>query len=108
MTRRTSTRPQRFRAEIELGHKGSAVIVPFDPEKVWGIAPVKVLRQSMGHFVSGSMNGVAFEGFIGHRWGRFFVMVDDAMQKATGTKPGDSLDVVVSPKKSVARRSSAR
>jgi hypothetical protein len=89
---------QRFRTELEMGHKGCAVIVPFDPEKLWGAAPTKVLGESMGHFVEGTMNGAPFQGWIGHRWGRFFILVDDALAKAAAAKPGDRIDVVVSPR----------
>ena len=89
---------RRFRAEVEMGHKGAAVIVPFDPAKAWGTAPKKVLGEAIGHLVRGTVNGAPFEGFIGHRWGRFFILTDDALLRAAGAKPEDVVEVVVTPR----------
>jgi len=36
----------RFEAALFEGHKGvTAVLVPFDPEEVWGLRPVKLARR---------------------------------------------------------------
>ena len=60
----------KFQAEILLGHKGAAVLVPFDPEEVWAIPARKVSDQpggKEGHLVRGTIAGTKFEGWIGYR-----------------------------------------
>ena len=91
---------QDFVAELLLGHKGAAVLVPFDPGKVWGTRPVEhgVLPWRTGHLVRGAMNGVPFEGWIGRRWGRFFILVDSKLQAKAGIAVGDMVQVVVEPR----------
>ena len=90
---------QRFTAHLELGHKGSAVIVPFDPAAVWDVPAARLPhpRYRTGHLVKGTLNRVAFDGFIGHRWGRFFILVEDDVQRAAGISPGDLVDVDIRP-----------
>jgi hypothetical protein len=87
---------QRFNAEILEGHKGAAVIVPFDPAKVWATPPAPVPAPwKTGHPVQGTMNGTPFEGWIGKRWGRFFILVDAALQKRMHARVGDVVAVAV-------------
>ena len=81
-----------------MGHKGAAVIVPFDPARAWRVAPKKVLGETVGWPVRGTMNGAPFAGAIGFRWGRWFVRTDAALERAAGIVPGDLVDVVVSPR----------
>jgi hypothetical protein len=94
-------RGKAFTAELEMGHKGAAVIVPFDPEETWGIGPVPVASREYGERpgwpVRGALNGRAFDGWIGHRWGRFFVLVPAALQRAAGVRPGDLCACALSP-----------
>jgi hypothetical protein len=91
---------QHFVAELLLGHKGAAVIVPFDPGAVWGTRPVEhgVLPWREGHLVRGKIDGVRFDGWIGRRWGRFFLLVDAALQRKAGVKVGDMLQVELAPR----------
>ena len=95
---------QKFDAELESGHKGAAVIVPFDPEKVWGIRPrdvvTRVYGKRPGHLVTGTINGFPFEGWIGHRWGRFFILVDEELQRTAGISAGQQVSLVIEPKTS--------
>jgi hypothetical protein len=57
-----------------------------------------VLPWRTGHLVRGFVNGVPFEGWIGRRWGRFFLLVDEAVQRRAGAGIGDMLQVVVEPR----------
>jgi hypothetical protein len=95
-----NVKTQDFVAELLMGHKGAAVIVPFDPGAVWGTSPVThgVLPWRTGHLVRGFVNGVPFEGWIGRRWGRFFLLVDEELQRQAGAGIGDMLQVVVEPR----------
>ncbi len=92
---------RRFRAEVLTGHKGAAVIVPFDPKEAWGIRPVLVASKAYGkrpgHPVRATLNGHPFDGWIGHRWGRFFILVDEELQEAAGVAVGDVVGVTVEP-----------
>ena len=60
-----------FRAELLGGHKGPAIIVPFGPQKTWGIAPIPVVSETYGdrpgYLIKGMLNGHAFDGWIGNR-----------------------------------------
>jgi hypothetical protein len=79
-----------FKAEVIQGHKGVlAVLVPFNPEELWKQKPVKLAGRRHGWLVKGSVEGEPYDGYIGLRWDRFFIMVDE------GLKPGAYLANVV-------------
>src|SRR5262249_34355420 len=79
-----------FEAEVELGHKGCAIVLPFDPAAAWG--------RRARHFVRGTLNGVPVEAEIGKRWGRHFSCVDDDLLEALGLAPGDVVAVAFEPR----------
>jgi len=96
----------KFKAEILMGHKGAAVIVPFDPEEVWGIAPKKVSDipgGKEGFLVRGTLAGTKFEGWIGKRWGRRFVLTDEQLLARAKVMVGDTVEVVLAPRSSPLR-----
>jgi len=87
-----------FEAELIEGHKGiTAVIVPFDPEEGWSRKPVRLAERRHGWLVSGTVNRVRFDGYIGERWGRFFITIDQELREAARVAVGDMLQVVVQP-----------
>jgi hypothetical protein len=88
----------RFTTELIQGHKGvTAVIVPFDPEAVWRQKPVKLDPRRDGWLVKGTVNGVRFEGYIGYRWKRYFILIDPELREAAKVSVGDMLSLVVEP-----------
>jgi hypothetical protein len=88
----------RFKAELMEGHKGvTAVVVPFDPEAVWRQKPVKLDPRRDGWLVKGTVNGVRFDGYIGHRWKRYFLLIDSELREAAKVSVGDTLSLVVEP-----------
>ena len=90
---------QRFKAEILTGHKGDAVVVPFNPARVWDAKAAEVPRPwRLGYLVLGTLNGCPFEGWIGFRWGRFFMLVPEELQGAAGVSVGDEVRIVVGPR----------
>ena len=100
---------QRFESELELGHKGSAVIVPFDPAELWKTTPEPVPAPwKLGHLVKGSINKRRFEGWIGKRWGRFFIIIDEELQTSAGIAPGDTVQVEIEPRAKAKAKSSAK
>jgi len=92
---------RRFAAALMQGHKGiTAVIVPFDPKDAWALEPLMLDDRRYGWLVRGTMNGAPFDGWIGHRWGRHFIMVDAELRRAASVSVGDVIDVVIKPTKS--------
>jgi len=90
---------QSFHAQILDGHKGAAVIVPFDPAKMWHVELAAVPAPwKKGYLVSGKINRTCFEGWIGNRWGRNFILVDDELLKKARAKIGDVVRMTVSPR----------
>jgi hypothetical protein len=90
-----------FSAELIEGHKGvHAVILPFDPAEVWKEKPVALDERREGILVAGTLNGAPFEGWIGLRWGRHFIIVDEKIRKAGKMKVGDELEFAVAPTRS--------
>ena len=86
----------RFTAEIVQGHKGvMAVIVPFDPRAVWDVEPVALDDRREGWLVTGTMNRAKFDGWIGLRWGRHFILLDEELARRAKAGVGDQVTVVV-------------
>ena len=87
-----------FEAELIEGHKGvTVVIVPLSPEEAWSHKPVRLDPRRDGWLVTGTANGVRFDGYIGHRWGRFFIIIDLELRQAAGVSVGDKLCMIVEP-----------
>jgi hypothetical protein len=87
-----------FNAELIEGHKGvTVVLVPFDPEEGWSLKPVRLHERRHGWLIRGTVNGVPFNGYIGERWGRFFIIVDRELREAAGVSVGDTLRIVIQP-----------
>ena len=91
-------RKARFEAQLFEGHKGvTAVLVPFDPEAVWRAKPVRLEGRRHGWLVTGTANGTRFEGYVGDRWGRFFIQLDEALCDAARVSVGDLVTMVIEP-----------
>jgi hypothetical protein len=90
-----------FEAPLIQGHKGvTAVIVPFDPREAWGREPTPLDDRRDAWLVAGKFNGVKFEGWIGYRWKRFFLIASPALRKAAKVKVGDLIEVSIAPSRS--------
>jgi Domain of unknown function (DUF1905) len=88
----------RFEAELIEGHKGvTVVLVPFDPELAWSRKPIRLDPRRDGWLVTGTVNGVRFDGYIGRRWGRFFIIVDRELREAAGVSVGDTVTMAIAP-----------
>src|ERR1700748_2824068 len=91
-------RKQRFEAPLFEGHKGvTAVLVPFNPETVWQQKPFRLAGRRHGWLVKGSANGAKFIGYIGDRWGRFFIALDEQVRRGADVSVGDLVVMVVEP-----------
>jgi hypothetical protein len=99
----------RFEAELIEGHKGvTVVIVPFDPEQAWSQKPIRLDSRRDGWLIAGTVNGVRFEGYIGQRWGRFFIIIERALREAAEVTVGDTLTVAIAPTASARALARAR
>src|SRR5262249_14230976 len=99
----------RFEAELIEGHKGvTVVLVPFDPEERFSRKPVRLEGRRHGWVISGSANGAAFDGYIGERWSRFFIIIDSELSKAARVAVGDTLKMIVEPTSSARALAVAR
>lgn len=84
----------RLQAEILAGHKGAALLVPFDPEEVWGIAPAQVSELpggKQGWLVRGSLAGTS--------WGRRFVLTPKELLARAKVRVGETVEVTLAPRK---------
>src|SRR3954462_5319450 len=82
----------RFEAELIEGHKGvTVVLVPFDPEERWSRKPVRLDSRRHGWLVAGSANGIGFDGYIGERWNRFFIIIDSGLREAAKVEVGQAI-----------------
>jgi hypothetical protein len=43
------------------------------------------------------VNGVPFDGYIGERWGRFFIIIEPELREAARVSVGDKLRMIVQP-----------
>ena len=87
-----------FEAQLVEGHKGvTVVILPFDPEEGWSLKPVQLESRRHGWLITGTANGVRFDGYVGERWGRFFIIIDPELREDAGISVGDTLRMRVQP-----------
>jgi hypothetical protein len=71
-----------------------AAIVAFDPEVAFGRKPTRLAGRRHGWPITGTVNGTRFEGYIGERWGRFFIALEPSILAAA--KVGATSLVVIS------------
>jgi hypothetical protein len=91
-------RAARFDARLIEGHKGvTAVLVPFDPVEVWGSPPVRLAGRRHGWLITGTANGARFDGYVGERWNRFFITLDEALRGAAKVRVGSVVAMAIAP-----------
>jgi hypothetical protein len=87
-----------FDSPLVEGHKGvTVVLVPFDPEVVWERKPWRLDPRRDGWVISGTANGVKFDGYVGQRWGRFFIIIEPSLRAAARLAVGDTVTMSVAP-----------
>jgi hypothetical protein len=88
----------RFETPLIEGHRGvTVVLVPFNPEAVWRQSPVRLAGRRYGWLIRGTANGVRFNGYIGERWGRYFIAIDEALRCAARASVGQIVSLIVEP-----------
>ena len=102
---KTQRKGDRFTGKVIEGHGGvRAFYVPFDPGAVWGSElvswthPLFDGEQRKGYPARIQIAEYVFDGFIGYRWKRFWILVDEPMIAALGIDTGDAVTVEVWPR----------
>ena len=91
-------RRARFEAPLFEGHKGvTGVLVPFDPIELWRAPPIRLAGRRHGWLVTGTANGARFDGYIGERWNRYFITLDETLRVAAGVTVGEPVTMVIAP-----------
>lgn len=94
-------RQEKFATAVEAGHKGLIYIrIPFDPSVTWDVRT--------RHFVRGSLNGCSFEGEIGFRRRKFYMLLDEELQRVAKLAPGDNVEVAMEPREPGEEESSSK
>jgi hypothetical protein len=87
-----------FEAPLIEGHKGvTVVLVPFDPVEVWHAPPVRLAGRRHGWVITGTANGARFTGYVGERWNRFFITLDEGLRAAAKVQVGSVVTMAISP-----------
>lgn len=97
MKERATSTPakKKFRAVVEEGHKGPAIVVPFDPAIVFGVAPTDIPYFGTtipGFPVRVSVGTTRIDTWIGRRWKRHFILAQGPLAKL---RAGEEVEVVV-------------
>ncbi|MFL5358142.1 DUF1905 domain-containing protein [Archangium sp.] len=94
-------RQEKFATAVEAGHKGLVYIrIPFDPSVTWDVRT--------RHFVRGRLNGCSFEGEIGFRRRKFYMLLDEELQRAAKLSPGDTVEAAMEPREPGEEESSSK
>jgi hypothetical protein len=93
-----ASKKTRFDAELVAGHKGVVVaVVPFDPGAAFDRKPTRLAGRRHGWPVRAAVNGVSFDGYVGERWGRFFLALEDRVRGDAGIAVGDVVTITIAP-----------
>ena len=80
---------QEFQTTLQVSSSRVFIAIPFDPQLVWGT--------KQRHYVSGTINGMAFRGSLGSDGTSYFLPVGEAWRRDCGVNPGDILTVILEP-----------
>src|SRR5919197_917985 len=83
-------RSQRFTSAVSVDRQGRThVLVPFDPDKVWGARP--------RHHVTGSVAGCGVRGVLEKADGGAVLILGPAWNRGGGPTDGATVEVVLAP-----------
>ncbi len=80
---------QRFTATIAKSGTRTFIVVPFDPNQVWGV--------KQRHHITGTVNGCGVRGSLGADGQHYFLPLGAAWRRGNGLDAGAKVDVVLYP-----------
>ena len=80
---------QRFTGTIERSGSKVILILPFDPNTVWGAKDK--------HHITGMISGNTYRGPLGSDGGRYFLSLGNAWRRDNGLEVGSEVEVLLSP-----------
>ena len=81
--------PKRFSATITESGTRTYIVIPFNPDKVWGAKE--------RHHITGSVNGCRVRGALASNGKEYFLSLGPAWLKGQGLAAGATVDVELSP-----------
>ena len=78
---------QRFTTTIAKSGSRTYLVIPFDPDEIWGV--------KQRHYVTGSINGFPIRGSLGSDGSQFFLPLGAAWRRDNGLDAGASVEVVL-------------
>ena len=80
---------QRFKATIAKSGTRALIVLPFNPNDVWGVKE--------RHYIAGSVNGCRVRGPLDSNGTQFFLSLGAAWRRDNNLDAGANVDVVLSP-----------
>jgi len=80
---------QHFAATIEKSGSRTLIVIPVNPNEVWG--------SKLRHHITGSINGVTIRGSLGSDGQQYFLPIGAAWRRDSGLNTGATVEVILSP-----------
>ncbi len=80
---------QRFKAIVATVGSRTSIVIPFDPNEVWGV--------KQRHHLTGSINGCKIRGSLGSAEGQYFLPLGAVWRRDSGVEAGAEVEVVLAP-----------
>ena len=80
---------QRFKTIVVKSGSRTLIVIPFDPNDVWGVKE--------RHYIAGSINGCRVRGALDSNGRQFFLSLGAAWRRDNNLDAGAEVDVILSP-----------
>jgi hypothetical protein len=80
---------QRFKTNVQRSGSRTYIVMPFNPNKVWGV--------KQRHHITGSINGCAIRGSLGSDGSQYFLPLGAAWRRDNRVEAGAEVEVVLAP-----------
>jgi hypothetical protein len=80
---------QRFNTTVAKSGSRIYIVIPFDPNEVWGV--------KQRHHITGSVNGCKVRGSLGSDGDHYFLPLGAAWRRDNGVDAGANVEVVLAP-----------
>ena len=81
---------QRFKTIVTKTESRTSIVIPFNPNEVWGV--------KQRHHITGSINGCAVRSSLGSDGSQYFLPLGAAWRRGNGVEAGAEVEVVLTPK----------